>query len=665
MNVQLSYRRPGPWGEVVLAVLAAIAGFAVASLVCVAARHLHVPAVVLGLILLAAVLVLARMTGILYALPVGVAAVQAYDWFFLPPLRDLNAAALSVLGLLIAMTVIVGRVTTTAARNAVASERARGLLADDQAALRRVATLVAGGARPAEVFQAVADELAGLIGADSSCVARLDDGDPGSDPWVTIVGSYGRLREVMPVGMRVRLKPGMMMRAAVDTRESASLSNAGMHRGPFGGLADDLEIRTGVSTPVLVGSRPWGVVVVATRGDFQPGYQARIAGFTELAAMAIANTEADEQLSELADVQASLRRLALLIAQGKPPELIFSAINKEVLRHFGDGGGTARLVRFELDGTVTFVAQEGSAGPYRQGDPHEAVPREGILETVRRTGRPARVNDYRTLAGGEYYERGGVVSAVAVPVLVNARLWGMIVVGADHGRLPADLEVRLSEFTELVATAVADAQSRAELTSSRARIVAAADETRRRIERDLHDGVQQSLVTMALRLRSSAAAGRGEVLEDAAESLLTVIDELRELSHGIHPAILSDSGLQAALRALARRAPVPMEIEVDLHGRLPAPVEVGAYYVVSEMLTNAVKHANAAAVRVELEASGNLLTLRVHDDGVGGADPDRGTGLLGLKDRIEALGGTFDVHSPAGSGTTVTCRIPLEPPAHL
>jgi signal transduction histidine kinase len=643
-----------------------VVAFAVAGLVCVAARHLHVPALVLGLVLLAAVLVVARMAGILYALPVGVAAVQAYDWFFLPPLRDLNAAAVSVLGLLIAMTVIVGLVTTTAARNAVESERARGKLADEQAALRRVATLVAGGARPSEVFQAIADELAGLIGADSSCVARLDDNGPSEgDPWITIVGSYGRLSQVMPVGTRVELTPGMMMRAAVDSGGSASLSRAGMHLGPFGDLADDLNIRTGVSTPVLVGSRLWGVVVVATRGDFQPGYEARIAGFTELAAMAIANTEADEQLRKLADIQASLRRLALLIAQGKPPELIFSAINKEVLRHFGDGSGTARLVRFELDGTVTFLAQEGGAGPYREGDPREAVPREGILETVRRTGRPARVNDYRTLAGGEYFVRAGVVSAVGVPVLVNARLWGMIVVGA-HGRLPADLEVRLSEFTELVATAVADAQSRAELTSSRARIVAAADETRRRIERDLHDGVQQSLVTMALRLRSSAAADaafRADALEDAATSLLTIIDELRELSHGIHPAILSDSGLRPALRAMARRAPVPMEVEVHLHGRLPAPVEVGAYYVVSEMLTNAVKHANATAVRVDVSSNDELLTLRVHDDGVGGADPERGTGLLGLKDRIEALGGTFDVHSPAGNGTTVTCRIPLGPAA--
>jgi signal transduction histidine kinase len=652
---------------VVLAILAAVAAFAVASVVSVAARHSHVPGLVLGLALLAVVLAIAQTAGILYALPVGVVSTEAYDWFFLPPLRKLDAGAYSVLGLLIAMAVIVGAVTTTIARNAVESERARGNLADEQAALRRVATLVAAGARPSEVFQAVADELARLLGADSSFVARLDRGpETTEDPRITIVGSYGRLTAATPVGTSVALVPGMMMRTAVDTGRAASLSGPGLQIGPFGTVAADLGLNKGISTPVMVGSRLWGVVVVGTNGDFQPGVESRIADFIELAAIAIANTEADEQLRELADMQASLRRLALLIAQGEQPERVFGAVTKEVLRHFGDEGGTARLLRYELDGTATLLANEGTTGPHVVvGGPWEPRPREGLFETVRRTGRPARVDDYRTLPGGGAFAQEGLVSAVGVPVHVNGRLWGLIAVGTGHDRLAPDLEARLTEFTDLIATAVADAQSRAELTNSRARIVAASDETRRRIERDLHDGVQQSLVALALRLRAAAsdtAVGReekeGEELADVATGLMTVIDELRELSRGIHPAVLSDSGLRPALRALARRAPVPMNVEVHFDERLTTAVEVGAYYVVSEMLTNAVKHADASTVDVDAEVTDCVLTLRVHDDGAGGADPERGTGLLGLKDRIEALGGKFDVHSPVGGGTTVICRIP-------
>jgi signal transduction histidine kinase len=237
----------------------------------------------------------------------------------------------------------------------------------------------------------------------------------------------------------------------------------------------------------------------------------------------------------------------------------------------------------------------------------------------------------------------------------------MIAVGP--GPLPPDLEQRMTEFTDLVVTAVANAQNRAELITSRARIVAASDEGRRRIERNLHDGAQQRLIALALRLRSAAAPHEGdefgaEVKALAAE-LVDVIDEVREISRGIHPAILSRAGLQSALRALGRRSAVPVDLELRIDGRLPEPVEVGAYYVVSEMLANAAKHAHATAVQVSAEVSGSRLRVCVRDDGIGGADPLRGTGLLGLKDRIEALGGTFSIRSPAGGGTTVLCELPV------
>jgi signal transduction histidine kinase len=250
-----------------------------------------------------------------------------------------------------------------------------------------------------------------------------------------------------------------------------------------------------------------------------------------------------------------------------------------------------------------------------------------------------------------------------MPILVDGRLWGMIAAGSGEGPLPDGTEERMTEFTELVAAAVANAQNRAELLASRARIVAASDEARRRIGRDLHEGVQQRLLTLALRLRLAAGLHEDDeirpAIADVAEELMSVIDELREISRGIHPAILSRSGLQPALRALGRRAGVPVDLNVRIAGRLPPPVEVGAYHVVSEMLTNAAKHARASVVEVDAESSGGTLRVRVRDDGAGGADPRRGSGLVGLKDRIEALGGTFSLRSPAGGGTTVSCELPV------
>jgi signal transduction histidine kinase len=230
--------------------------------------------------------------------------------------------------------------------------------------------------------------------------------------------------------------------------------------------------------------------------------------------------------------------------------------------------------------------------------------------------------------------------------------------------LPSGTEQRLTDFTDLVAMAVANAQSRAELMTSRARLVTASDEARRRIERDLHDGAQQRLVSLALGLRSAATGFTGPEetraeIEQIATELIELIDELREISRGIHPAILSESGLGPALRALARRSVVQVDLDARIDGRLPEVVEVAAYYVVSEMLTNAAKHAQATVVEVAADVSGGKLRLTVGDDGIGGADPALGSGLVGLKDRLDALGGTFSVDSPPGGGTTVTCELPI------
>jgi signal transduction histidine kinase len=235
----------------------------------------------------------------------------------------------------------------------------------------------------------------------------------------------------------------------------------------------------------------------------------------------------------------------------------------------------------------------------------------------------------------------------------------------ETGRLPAGAEGRLAQFTELVATAIANAESRVELAASRSRIVAASDETRRRIERDLHDGLQQRLVALTLDLRVAEAHAPAELIElkaqlsHTSEGLAAAVDDLQEISRGIHPAILSHGGLGAALKALARRSSVPVQLDVTVDHQLPDRVQVAVYYVVSEALTNVAKHAKACAVRVHVAAEDAMLRLSVIDDGVGGAEPGRGSGLIGLRDRIEALGGRIEIASPPGKGTTFLVEIPV------
>jgi signal transduction histidine kinase len=263
--------------------------------------------------------------------------------------------------------------------------------------------------------------------------------------------------------------------------------------------------------------------------------------------------------------------------------------------------------------------------------------------------------------------RQGIRSTVGIPIVVARRLWGaMVVSSSEREPLPDTTEARLADFTELVATAIANAETRAELDASRARIVATADATRRRIERDLHDGTQQRLISLALELRAAQAAMPVELHEHRArlartvEGLTSVLDELREIALGIHPAILAEGGLGPALKTLARRSAVPVELDVCDELRLPEGVEVTAYYIVSEALTNAAKHSRASVVRVAVAAQDRLLRVSIRDDGQGGADPDRGSGLVGLKDRAEAMGGTMSFQSPLGAGTSLLVELPLD-----
>jgi signal transduction histidine kinase len=373
------------------------------------------------------------------------------------------------------------------------------------------------------------------------------------------------------------------------------------------------------------------------------------------------------ELSRLANEQAALRRVATLVARGVPPAEVFAAVAEEVGRLLGTDA--AHILRYEPDGTATLVA-----GWSREGDPLLVGTRytieEGTLSALMlRTGRPARADSYadapRSIVAR--VRQLGIRSSVACPITVEGRLWGATAVSSKRPEpLPAGTEARIADFTELAATAIANTQAQAELAASRARIVRAADEARRRIERDLHDGIQQRLVSLVLNLRAAQAGAPAELgelqtrLARVADGLGEALQELQEVSRGIHPAILSQGGLGPALKALARRSAVPVEADLEIETRLPEPVEAAAYYAVAEALTNAAKHAHASVAHVAVHARDGRLHLWVRDDGVGGADPARGSGLIGLTDRVQALSGTITVHSPIGEGTTLQVDLPID-----
>ena len=544
------------------------------------------------------------------------------------------------------------------------------MLAEEQAALRRVATLVARGVPPNEVFAAVTEEAGRLLSAEYAGLGRYE-----SDGTMTIVAGSGRRGDEVPVGRRWSLGGKNINTLVFETGRPARIDDYADASGPLGVTAREYGVGSAVGAPVIVEGRLWGVMATYSTPD-QPlsaATEARLANFTELLATAIANAERGAELARLAEEQAALRRIATLVARGVPPEEVFAAVTEEVGRLLGTG--LAGMARYDSDDTVTVVATWAAEGGH--GGAHPLVPGPWPLEggdlasTISRTGRPVRIDDYHGVPGriaAFVRDELGIGSSVGSPIVVEGRLWGALFVHAKqtHQPLPGDTESRLTGFTELVATAIANAESHAALAASRVRIVAAADETRRRIERDLHDGTQQRLVSLGLGLRAALAAvppQLGELereLSRVAEELASVFDELREIAHGIHPAILSEGGLEPALKALCRRSAVPVELDVYAERRLPEPVEVAAYYVVSEALTNTAKHAHASVVRVELDTHDAILRLAIRDDGIGGADPGQGSGLVGLSDRIEALGGTLQVTSPAGSGTTLLIEVPVE-----
>jgi PAS domain S-box-containing protein len=560
----------------------------------------------------------------------------------------------------------------TAIANAGARDSLRRLV-DEQAALRRVATLVAAGIESDELFSAVSEEVARLFTADGAGVGRFEPDGSG----VVVVGASESLRSI-PVGSRQdldeSLTAGEVYRTGRTVRKDVRRDDIG-DAGALGELAQRvlaLGFFSTVAAPIVVEGELWGLVTASsTHATMPPDTEKRVESFGELVASAIANAQSRTELAAseararaLANEQAALRRVATLVAQGVSPDKLFSAVAHEVAGIIDIP--VVAVNRYEADGTFTILGIAGETD-FTVGS-RWPVEDEGIAGMILATGRPSRRDDYSTMPGelGEAVREDLMISTVGVPIVVEGSIWGFMVAAAKPGKpIPTDAEARLARFTELVATAVSNATTRSELIASRARIVAAGDEAKRRIERNLHDGTQQRLIALGLDLqtvRDSISADQQDAhsgLRRIRHELEAVLEDVRELSHGLHPALLSQAGLGPSLRALARKSPIPVKLDVSVNERPSESTETAVYYVISEALANAAKHARASEISVVLTTSRSEIRAIIEDDGSGGAEASAGSGLVGLIDRVEALGGRFALDSPPGHGTRISIEMPL------
>jgi signal transduction histidine kinase len=545
---------------------------------------------------------------------------------------------------------------------AIANTEARRELervAAEQAARGRVATLVAEAVPPGDVFTAVAVEVAGLFGVPLVGLFRYE-----REGVVTVIAATGKLSPYLGRRWAFPADDPSVVASLQRTGRPVRIDDHARRTGAGTNTARELGVGAAVGVPVIVDGRAWGAVTLGVAKDRPPlptDTVDRLTAFTDLVATAIANAEARTEIGRLAEEQAALRRVATLVAKGTQPDEVFAAVAEEIGRIL-DAEVTC-VLRYEADVTGTVMATWGDASFWPAGS-NWAL--EDLGAQVFRTRRTVRIDSRRQLAGEDSEMAEQIASRVAAPIIIDDRLWGAAVAlnFASGCALPAAAEERIANFADLITSAVSNAQTRSELIASRARIVAAADQTRRRLERDLHDGIQQRLVSLALKARATGAMTarpadpiRGE-LSLLADGLGTALDELREISRGIHPAVLSEAGLGPALKALARRSAVPVELDLNLGPRLAEPLEAAGYYVASEALANAAKHARASVIEVRADSRDGTLALSIRDDGIGGADPGRGSGIIGLKDRVEALGGTISVLSPPGHGTTLNVQLP-------
>jgi signal transduction histidine kinase len=539
-------------------------------------------------------------------------------------------------------------------------------VAAEQAALGRVATLVAGAVPSTEIFAAVATEIAGLIGVPLVGLFRYE-----TDRTATVIAAAGDTPRYLGRVFSFLPDDPSVLAALLRTGRPARVDDYAGLQASDAEAVDELGLGEMVGVPVIADGRVWGGVIVGLgkgRAPLPENTFERLAALTELVATAIANAEARTEIGRLAEEQAALRRVATLVARGVQPVKVFAAVAEEIGRFLD--ADTTSVFRYEADATATIVAiwRDDSLSPVGSNWTLEG---ESVTAQVFRTRGSARMDGYGQATGeiATLARRLGRRSSVGAPIIIDDRLWGAAVAGSGSRPLPAAAEERIANFTELIGIAISNAEARSELTASRARVVAASDQTRRQLERDLHDGIQQRLVSLALKARAAQSMTprpsdevQGE-LSLLAEGLAGALDELRETSHGIHPAILSEAGLGPALKALARRSTVPIALDLHLDSRLDESLEVAAYYVTSEAITNALKHAQASVIEIHVDCLDGVLTLTIRDDGVGGADPNHGSGIIGLRDRVEALGGTISIVSPPGEGTTLHAHLPADPHA--
>jgi signal transduction histidine kinase len=654
-----------------------------------------------GAVCVAAILAIARRWGVAYAVPIAMVTLLAYDWYVFPPTHEHGVPSrgnLADLAVYLATSVLIGELAAHA-------ERARGMLADEHAALRRVATLAAREAPPSEVIAAIVAEVGPLLSADGAAVVRCE----GDGAWDAQEGD----------------PPPDLVREIERTRGK-------------------LERPSAAGVPIVVEERVWGAIVAWSTHD-RPLHRSAstcLPAFAHLAATAVSTHARREALAGLAREQAALHRVATLVAREAPPEDVLAAVVQEAGEVLD-----VDAVHFEQEGETVARTSWSRASGVSRGGPRVAIDDRSVsspivvgqrqwgvmvasraeqplpadtetrmaaftdlvataLANVRARAEIARLLDEQAglrrvatlvareapadevfaavaeeisrLFGGQAahiirYEPDGTATSVAatgtavgiddwtgVPVMVKGRPWGKIELASrERGSLPAEIESRLSEFAGLVATAISKLQARADLAASRARIVAAADKERRRLVRDLHDGAQQRLIhtVITLKLARNELGHESPYLEEALHEAEQAIAELRELAHGILPSVLAHGGLRAGVDALASRMPLPVDVGVSV-ARLPAPVEATAYFVVAEALTNVAKHAGAQHADVTARVDDGTLLVEVRDDGCGGARAE-GSGLVGLADRLAAVDGRLEIESPPGCGTRIAATIPL------
>jgi signal transduction histidine kinase len=528
---------------------------------------------------------------------------------------------------------------------------------EEQAALRRIATLVAEGATQQELAAAVTSEIGRLFGAQKANTMRWD-GDT-----IRVIGDWSEDGEVMQIAGQVFPFGGDTITARiVGTAAPARLNSAAELQTEFARARwAELGLQASIGAPIIVDDKVWGVVTAARtqpNDPFPPGAEYQLRDFAALVAQAIVNAEARREMAELAAEQSALRRIATLVAGGRPQAEVLDAVTSEAGRLFG--ASTVTLVRWEgVQDEVVVVAawNDAETAPIESGSLYHPGAGSATL-AVLETGVAS--------SSQESSPERGTCWVIAAPVIIKGSLLGALTASRfGSAMFPAGAEVHLRSFADLAAQSIANERAQAELRASRARIVRTADETRRRLERNLHDGAQQRLLSVSVTLRlaantlASAPEETGRLLTAASEELNEALEELRDLARGLHPATLTKYGLVPALDALSKRAPLPVTVANDVDGRLPEAVEAALYYVASESLTNVVKYARASKVDVSVSCGNGVAVIEVVDDGVGGADPAGGSGFRGLADRTEALDGSFGVDSPPGKGTRVWARIPV------